>query len=102
MRVLSFFKGLLDLAHTLMMNFHEHVYHKTDSKIVNRNAIESESTLTFLKYLTRRAPASMQTNVTMEEMKNGKITFFWGHDFGSWNTSWLATLARAESKEVFT
>ena len=55
-----------------------------------------------MKYLTRRAPASIQANVTMEEMKNGKMTFFWGHDFGSWNTSWLATLARAESKEVFT
>ena len=71
--------------------------------MVNRNAIESEeSTSTFLKYLTRRAPASIQANVTMEEITNGKMTFFWGHDFGSLNTSWLATLARAESKEVFT
>ena len=98
MRVFSFFKGLLDLAHALM-SFYENVYHK----IVIRNAIESEeSNPTFLKYLTKRAPASIQANVTMEEMKNGKMTFFWGHDFGSWNPCWIATLARAESKEVFT
>ena len=36
-RVLSFFKGLLDLAHALMQ-FRENVFHK----MVNRNAIESE------------------------------------------------------------
>ena len=58
---------------------------------------------TFLKYLTKRAPASMHPNVIREAATKGKITFFSGQDLGSWLPgSCPAMISRAASRGAFT
>ena len=91
---------------TQLITFQMYFFPRNKSAKDNLNVSHRKHTShisTFLKYLTKRAPASMHPNVIREAATNGKITFFSGQDLGSWLPgSWPARISRAASRGAFT
>ena len=111
MRIVLLLKGLANLVNALvektqLITFQMYFLPCNKSAKANLNVPHRKHTShksTFLKYLTKRAPASMHPNVIREAATKGKITFFSGQDLGSWLPgSWPARISRAASRGAFT